>query len=122
MTNGDNGSQLASEMLRTVAHEYGWPDFQPVEHTVANVDPKLFDGYVGKYELTPGFILTITREGDSLFAQATNQQRLQIFPESERDYFAKAVDAQVTFITDSQGRATELILHQNGDRHAKRIE
>ena len=30
MTNGDNGGQLATEILRSVAYEYGWPDFQPV--------------------------------------------------------------------------------------------
>lgn len=29
MTNGDNGGQLASEILRSVAREYAWPDFQP---------------------------------------------------------------------------------------------
>lgn len=35
----------------------------------------------------------------------------------------KVVDAQVTFVTDSHGRATELILHQGGlDQHAKRLE
>jgi CubicO group peptidase (beta-lactamase class C family)/uncharacterized membrane protein len=29
MTNGDNGGQLADEMVRTIAYEYKWPDFQP---------------------------------------------------------------------------------------------
>jgi hypothetical protein len=52
--------------------------------------------------------------------QATGQEKLEVFPESDRDYFYKAFDAQITFITDSQGRATELILHQGGDHHAKR--
>jgi hypothetical protein len=122
MTNGDNGGQLANEVQRTVAREYGWPDFQPLEHTVAKVDPKVFDGLVGKYELAPGFILTITREGDTLFSQATGQGRIQMFPESERDYFVKVVDAQVTFVTDGKGRATELILHQGADHPAKRVE
>jgi CubicO group peptidase (beta-lactamase class C family) len=122
MTNGDNGGQIANEIQRTVAREYGWPDFQLVEHTVAKVDPKVFDGLVGKYQLAPGFILTITREGDTLFSQATNQGRIQMFPESERDYFVKVVDAQVTFVTDSKDRATEPILHQGGDHPAKRVE
>ena len=50
-------------------------------------------------------------------------QRFEILPESEREYFLKVVDAQITFVTDSAGRATELILHQAGlDRHAKRTE
>lgn len=93
----------------------------PKEHTQVTVDPKLFDGYVGAYQLAPNFILTITREGDHLFAQATGQPKLEIFPESDRDYFSKVVDAQITFVTDSKGRATELILHQRGDHHAPRI-
>jgi CubicO group peptidase (beta-lactamase class C family) len=31
MTNSDSGGQLASEVLRTIAYEYKWPDFAPRE-------------------------------------------------------------------------------------------
>jgi hypothetical protein len=93
------------------------------ERKEAAVDPKLFDGFVGRYQLAPGFILTVTREGAHLFAQATGQGKAEIFPESDREYFYKVVDAQITFKTDNQGNATELILHQNGqDMPAKRLE
>lgn len=95
----------------------------PKPHQEAVVDPKIFDGYVGRYELTPSFILSVTREGDQIFTQATGQPKVEIFPESEREYFLKAVDAQITFQTDNQGKATGLVLHQNGrDMPAKRIE
>jgi len=95
----------------------------PKEHKEIGVDPKLFDGYVGRYQLNPDFVLTVTREGDHLFVQATRQQKFEVFPESDRDYFLKVVDAQITFVTDGAGRATELILHQGGrDQHAKRVE
>jgi CubicO group peptidase (beta-lactamase class C family) len=95
----------------------------PKEHKQIAVDPKVFDGYVGQYQLAPNFILTITREGDHLFAQATAQPKLEIFPESDRDYFLKVVDAQISFETDSHGRATVLVLHQNGmNQPAKRIQ
>ena len=94
----------------------------PKEHKEITVDPKLFDGYVGQYQLAPNFILTITREGDQLFAQATGQPKVQIYPESQRDFFYKVVDAQITFETDASGRATSLTLHQNGaNMPAKRI-
>ena len=87
------------------------------------VDPKLFDGYIGRFELAPNFILAVTREGNQLFVQATGQPKFPVFPETARDYFLKVVDAQVTFNTDGQGRATELILHQNGmNQPAKRVE
>jgi CubicO group peptidase (beta-lactamase class C family) len=86
----------------------------PKEHKEISVDPKIFDGYAGNYQLAPNFVLTITREGDHVFAQATGQPKFQIFPESQRDFFYKVVDAQITFETDGSGRATSLTLHQNG--------
>ena len=96
---------------------------QPKEHKEITIDPKLFDGYVGQYQLAPNFILTITREGDALFAQATGQPKAQIFPEGVREYFYKMVDAQIIFVTDSAGRAISLTLHQNGaDIPAKRVQ
>ena len=51
----------------------------PKEHKEITVDPKIFDGYVGRYQLAPKFILTVTREGDQLFAQATGQPKAQVF-------------------------------------------
>ncbi len=95
----------------------------PKERREAAVDRKLFDGYVGTYELTSNFRVAITREGDRLFVQATGQSKLEMFPESHCHYFLKFVDAQISFVTDNGGRAVELILHQNGrDRHGKRVE
>ena len=92
------------------------------EHNEVKVDPKVFDGYVGSYELVPGFVITITREGEHLMAQATGQQKAEIFPESEREFFYKVVDAQITFVTDALGKTTGLVLHQNGrDLPGKRV-
>jgi hypothetical protein len=66
--------------------------------------------------------ISIVREGDHLFAQI-NGQKSEIFPESIREYFFKAFDSQLTFVTDGNGRATELILHEGGtDVHANRIK
>ena len=87
------------------------------------VDPALFDGYVGRYQLAPNFILTVSRDAGQLFVQATGQSRFEVFAESEREYFYRVVDAQITFEADNQGRATRLILHQNGmDIVGKRME
>lgn len=95
----------------------------PKEHKEITIDPKIFDGYVGQYQLASNFILTFTRDGKQFFTQATGQPRFQIFPESQKDFFLKAVDAQVTFETDANGRAVSVTLHQNGhDAPAKRIE
>ncbi|MGH9889588.1 MAG: serine hydrolase, partial [bacterium] len=93
------------------------------QHRVVSVDPKIFDGYVGRYEFRPNLIMAVTREGNQLFTQATGQRRIEVFPEGERDFFVKAFDAQLTFETDARGRATAIILHQGGATlRAKRIE
>jgi hypothetical protein len=83
----------------------------------AQVSPDKLERYVGFYQLAPGAILTITREGDQLFAQLTGQQRAAIYPKSAREFFLKVVDAQLTFDTDAQGKVSGLTLHQGGADH-----
>jgi hypothetical protein len=119
LTLHQNGADMPATRMEGEA-----PAPTPVkEHKEVAVDPKLFDGYVGRYQLAPNFTLTVTREGNHLFAQATDQPRFEVFAESYTDYFLKVVDAQLTFHTDSRGRATELILHQNGmNMPGKRVE
>ncbi len=82
----------------------------------------MLDGFVGHYELTQSFILSVTREGDQLFVQATGQPRFAVYSKSGKEFFYKVVDAQISFETDPQGQTTALVLHQNGrDQSAKRI-
>jgi D-alanyl-D-alanine-carboxypeptidase/D-alanyl-D-alanine-endopeptidase len=86
-------------------------------------DTKVFDNYVGSYQLAPNAIMAISRDGDQLFVQLTGQPKFPLFPEGERKFFLKVVDAQLTFNTDAQGKATEAVLHQNGrTTAAKRID
>jgi len=89
----------------------------------AKVDPAIFDHLVGRYEIVPQFVLTITHDAEHLYLQATGQPRFEIYPKSEREYFMKVVDAQITFAPDVDGRAPSLVLHQNGrDMTGKRLE
>jgi CubicO group peptidase (beta-lactamase class C family) len=86
----------------------------PVIRVVAAVDPKVYDTYVGEYQITPTFALKVTRDGDRLMTQATGQPPVEVFPESTTRFFLKVVDAQITFVTGEDGRVTHLILRQNG--------
>lgn len=89
----------------------------PSEPTEVKIDPAILSKYVGTYELAPGFDIEITLDGDQLYEQATAQERAAIYPQSEKEFFLKVVDAQITFVTDSSGKATSLVLHQNGMDH-----
>jgi hypothetical protein len=93
------------------------------DHTEVTVDTRTYDKLIGNYELAPSAIMTISRDGDALFEQLTGQGKLQIYPEGERRFFLKLVDAQISFDTDGTGNITQLILHQNGrDQPAKRLD
>jgi len=93
----------------------GYFDFtgEPARRTV-KVDPKIYDAYVGRYELNPKVAITITKEGERLMVGATGQPSFEIFPESETKFFFKVVDAQVTFVKNEKGEVTEMVLDQNG--------
>jgi serine-type D-Ala-D-Ala carboxypeptidase/endopeptidase len=80
----------------------------PPQHTEIALDSLVLARYVGEYELTPAFHITITRDGAHLFLQATSQPRFPIFAESDTTFFLRVVDAEVTFRRDG------LVLHQNG--------
>lgn len=95
----------------------------PAEHQQITLDTKTFDRYVGQYRLAPNAVMTISRDGDRFYGQLTGQPRLEVFPESERKFFLKVVDAQLTFDVDAQGAVTQVTLHQNGrDIVAKRMD
>ena len=105
-----------------VAIMLGEPYTVAVERTTAKIDSKILDGLVGVYEIVPAFQMTVTREGDQLFVQATKQPKLPLFPESETKFFLKVVDAQVTFVKDDTGAVNHLILHQLGkDQKARKL-
>ncbi|MCX5752243.1 MAG: serine hydrolase [Candidatus Krumholzibacteria bacterium] len=96
---------------------------RPIKRRVEiTIKPEVLDLYPGEYRLAPGFTLTVTREEDKLFVRATGQPRFQVYPSSETEFFYKAVDAQITFVKDSTGRVTGLVLHQGGrDMEGARI-
>ncbi|MGQ0642667.1 MAG: serine hydrolase domain-containing protein [Gemmatimonadaceae bacterium] len=54
MTNGDNGSALASEIARAVSDVYGWGVMQPQSRQVVAVDPERLRSIVGRYRLVAG--------------------------------------------------------------------
>jgi len=99
------------------------PQAPPKPRTEIAVDPNLLGAYVGEYQLSPDFSISVTRDGGRLFVQATEQEKIQAFPESETEFFLKVTDAQISFIKDESGRITHLVLHQNGrDIQGKKIK
>ena len=82
----------------------------------------ILDTYLGKYELAPSFIITITREDSQLKAQATGQPMFDVFPKSENEFYLKVVEAQLTFNKNDKGEVESVTLFQGGrETTGKRI-
>lgn len=93
---------------------FGEPYDLPEQRQVIELDPTIYNAYVGRYELESGSIITVTKEYNRIFTQWDGEERVEIFPESLTKFFLKVINAQRTFVVDETGRASRLILHQGG--------
>ena len=114
-----NNFENAAPHLARIGHDlsailFGEKYEQPRERVAIKVDPRIYDAYVGEYEYGPNRILTITREGDKLFAQRRGAPKAEILPESETKFFLTVVDAQLVFLKDDAGKVIGIILIANG--------
>jgi CubicO group peptidase (beta-lactamase class C family) len=128
MTNGDLGSPLMTEILNSLAREYGWPDFSPEEKQVTSVPAGKLAEYAGTYKLKPAGTLTISVEDGRVFAERLyvipeGMRKVEIFPESETHFFAVDTDAILTFQRDAAGDVSGLALKQgNRTREGTRVK
>jgi hypothetical protein len=78
------------------------------------VDPTILDEYVGFYQLNDNAVFTVTRDANHLVTRLTGQGAVPIYAKSNTEFFAKVVDAQISFIRGTNRHARSLILHQGG--------
>jgi CubicO group peptidase (beta-lactamase class C family) len=109
MTSGDGGGALASEILRAISREYGWPAFRPAEKKTVAVDPKALAPYEGRYELRPGKFLDVKLDGGTLFV-IDGEERVELFPESESRFFETVEGHTIEFVKGPDGRATHMMI------------
>jgi len=109
--NGGAPEAIAAKLASVV---HGEQVVLPSERKETTLSPKVLAQYVGRYELSPNFSLTMTLEDGHLMTQATGQEKLQLYPETETMFFLKVVDAQVEFFKNDKGEVTHLVLHQGG--------
>lgn len=115
-SNADGLGSSTDERSRKLAE-------QAAPRTAVPLASQHFDKFVGYYQQDPGTLFKIYRDGEKFFCQITGQGPVEIYPESETKFFTTVVDAQISFITNSRDRVTDLVLHQDGfERPWKRID
>ncbi len=79
------------------------------------VNVKMYADYGGAYELAPGVIQTVSREGDNLYAQREGRDKVQILPESTDLFFKKNVEGRYLFRRDDHGKVDALVDRRNNE-------
>ncbi|NND51791.1 MAG: DUF3471 domain-containing protein [Flavobacteriaceae bacterium] len=88
-----------------------------------SVDSETLDSYLGRYALSPNFVLTVTREGKQLMVQATGQSNFPVFPRAKHRFYYKVVQAELLFSVTDDGKVESVTLLQNGqEMPGKKLE
>jgi hypothetical protein len=86
------------------------------------IDAEMRGRLVGRYQLAPNFIFDVQDKDGHLMVGITNQPTVEVFPDSPTKWSYHEVQASLEFKLPKTGKATSLVLHQNGiDQKAKRI-
>ncbi len=116
---GRRGWRMMHEIIRSVAVEYGWPDYVHRRQVVAT-SPEAFAAYAGDYEFEyNGLKMKIYAKG-GLFYRGT----YEMLPVSETMFVVPKAGDELEFIRDATGRVTGFDYGQPGTRkiRARRIE
>lgn len=87
----------------------------PTQPTCVEIDPRLCERYVGTYQVIPEFHVNITFESDQLQIQGTGQPMIPLYPASEVEFFARALDFRIIFEPTATGDVPTAMLLQNGE-------
>ena len=75
------------------------------------VDKSMLTGF---YEIMQGRGLTISLEKDELYGQPTNGEKRKLIYQSGLAFLVDGTKMTLTFIPGPDGRATDLVMQQNG--------
>ena len=81
----------------------------------ATVNPRIFDDYVGHYEVSPTMTMEVTREKDKLFAERNGRPKQELLPETETVFFTPgAPRTRKIFARDSGGKVVKIFDRRDG--------
>lgn len=121
MTNGDRGDALAGDILRSIAAEYKWSEWQVIERPTAPVAVTTLARYAGSYRLGSTTI-TVTQKQGRLFIAPTpyGPEPMELHPSSQTDFFNLNDDMEFAFESNHSG-GVDLIIKGQEPRKAIRI-
>jgi CubicO group peptidase (beta-lactamase class C family) len=122
MTNGEKGSPLMFEVLRSIAAAYHWDGWasEPIEP--AKLDAAALSARAGRYQLSSDEILTLRPKGERMEARFSLRKEFELIPVSPREFLQTDADVRYTFSAGPSGRDEVLISRPGGEpRTGRRV-
>lgn len=112
---GPHVKEVSMDLLRVLYHRPATgPKPEPIAPKTIAVDAATLAGYVGRYQLSPAFFITVKTEGTKLSAQATGQPPFALAATAPGRFTVQGVPAEIEFVKSASGAVEKLILHQGG--------
>jgi CubicO group peptidase (beta-lactamase class C family) len=114
MTSSDAGNTVMFELLQSIAREYGWPAFQPIEKTAVALDPAALRELPGRYRgVINGepFFYTVQAADGALTISAPSWPAPRVLyrqSTTEARFFIRESVREYTFERDASGRVVRI--------------
>jgi CubicO group peptidase (beta-lactamase class C family) len=107
--NGQAADNIAADLTKIALHDTAT---LISDRTAVAVSTVVLDQLIGSYRVPEGAVMTVSRAGDHLHSEGYLQP-VDMYPQTEKEFFSKREDIQFAFRTGRSGRAVALVLHQN---------
>ncbi len=83
----------------------------PNDKKEAAIDIRVLTDYAGAYRSAGGTEWQVLVEGSRIFLKPPDEPRIEIFPESETEFFTKGYKSGLSFVRGADGRVLRLVKH-----------
>ncbi len=98
------------------------PDLTTTVSNLPKVSESALKAVTGKYEIQPGTAISIYLESGKLMGISPDNEKFQLYPASETEYFVDMADLMLTFNKNEKGVVESVMIHVNNrDIPARKI-
>ena len=113
-----DGRKLSKDLTSVV---FGEPYTIPVVKHAVNLPAEVLSKYAGDYKLENGFTITLSTEGNKLYALAQGDaHRIELTPESEKKFFLKGPETEIEFM--HEGENDYMFVNMNGGQNFRKVK
>jgi CubicO group peptidase (beta-lactamase class C family) len=123
-TSSDYNGRFSKDLRDLLDGNNPEPADLPARPEPVAVPKETLQRLVGRYQLAPEMVFTITTDAGKLYAHLTGQPTLRVYPTSPTEFEYRVVEARLVFdLPEEGGPATQVTLFQNGaEMPSPRIE